>query len=280
MKFNRNFSRIAIFALILICNIAQIYLAKENTNRSKANRFHAQYKSMVNHGAIPPQYRPQRLPKNKYTQQKIGLKAFNLNGQGQLITRCPKFSVLVKLIFQKRNDYILDVGFNCRRDYKNISDDEITLPQNPKDGRITSDSFDSMTPPNIECPAGRALSGYEWQRMNKITYFKYYCTKVKNMHDQQTIKEKYYPTDLSTLDPMEKKALSRFLPHTDITVNFGKYISFGINSIKFSRTAVANYQQTKIPGTLSYQFTISKIGALPPGSKQNPDSNFDRSNNP
>ena len=279
MKFDKNISRITILALILICNFAQIYLAKEITKRNK-NSSHAQFRSMVNHGAIPPQYRQgQKLPKNKHTQQKIGLKAFNLNGAGELITRCPKFSVMVKLIFQKRNDHILDVGFNCRRDYKNISDDEIVLPQNPADGKVISDTFDSMTPPDVVCPAGRALSGYEWQRMGSLAHFKYYCTKVKNMHDQQTIKEKYYPTDLSTLDPMEKKALSRFLPHTDITVNFGKYISFGFNSIKFSRTKVENYQKTKIPGTMSYQFTISKIGALPKNTKANPDSNFDRSSN-
>ena len=73
------------------------------------------------------------------TQQKIGLKAFNLNGSAHLIARCPKYSVLIKLIFEKRNDQVLDVGFNCRRDYKNINDDEMHF-QN----KVESTSFDAV----------------------------------------------------------------------------------------------------------------------------------------
>merc|ERR1719362_1786793 len=244
MKFNKNFSKITIIFLILISNFAQIYLTNTNLNkkRTKTNT-----KTNIKSRIFVKDTR-------KFLQQKIGLKAFNLLGAGQLITRCPRYSVLVKMVFEKRNDHILDVGFNCRRDYKNISDDEITLPK--ENSKVISNTFDQLTPPKAECPEGRLLSGYEFQRMGKITYFKYYCTKVKNMHDKQVIKDKMYPAT-QVLDSLERKSFSRFLPHTDITVNYGKYQNYGINFLNFKRDE----------GVLSYSFAISKIGTPPAGKK-------------
>ena len=65
------------------------------------------------------------------------------------------------------------------------------------------------------------------------------------MHDQSWVENKYYPSDLSVLDPMERKALSRFLPHTDITVSQGKYTKYALNSIEFKRTNSTDYQTKK-----------------------------------
>ena len=258
MKFDKNISRITICFLILISNIVQIYSAKENTNSNRSsrtlnkNRSHAQLKSMARNNV---QFHSNNARSNDKFSQTIKLKAFNLNGSGQLFANCPKYSVMVKLIFQKRNDHILDVGFNCRRDYKNIIDDVISTTT-----KVEADNFDTMTPPNAVCQAGRALSGYEFSRMNRITYFKYYCTKVKNMHNQSTIADKYFPNAASVLDPMERKSLSRFFTHTDITVALGKYTKYAINSINFSRGGDQAYQKTAIAGTLSYNYSISKIG--------------------
>ena len=271
MKISK-FTRLTICFLILISNFADIYLAKEEVKRSKKSN--SSLKSHIkNHLNSHLKTRSESEIRNaegvqfhsrftdltsfsRNANQKIGLKAFNLNGNAHLMARCPKNSVLIKLIFEKRNDYVLDVGFNCRRDVKNISSLEESFSH-----RIESKSFDNTTPPNAVCPEGYALSGYEFRRMNVITAFTHYCTKVTNIHSTLSLNNQYYPKNImSTIDPMERKAFSRFLTHTDIKVPKGQYKDGVINGIIFLRSAEQVYQLKKIPGTLSYSFTISKIG--------------------
>lgn len=270
MKFEKNITRIIICFLILISNFAQIYLAKEKikrmrnrtSNRRNKVKYLEQYKTTSMTGV---QFH------SRYSGGKGNeLRAFNLNGSAKLVARCPRSSVLIKLIFQKRNDHVLDVGFNCRRDMKNISSDVVELTHKVE----SNSSFDTITPPNVECPADRALSGYEFEHINKITYFKHYCTKVFNMHDKSITSDKWFPNDASVLDPIERKSLSRFFSHTDITVAYDRYSKYVINSISFTRTGGESFQQTNIPGTLSYNFSTSKVGISTDSGK---DTNIVRS---
>jgi hypothetical protein len=246
MKINELISKSIILYILILSNVSQIYFSKVIIDRSRNKNLY-QIKSETNKKSslrikTSNRFRTQF---NSRTSNNQSLKAFNIRGSSHLIAKCPNKSVLIKLIFEKRNDYIIDVGFNCRRD-KNIPHQQIKLERT-----VNSNSFDEITPPNIECPSDHALSGLEIEKANTITYFNFYCNKIPNMEKKLAIvNNKFYPNEESVSNPMERKLFSRFLPHTDIFLSKENIFNGLITSISFTRDQ-GSY--------LSYSYTTTAI---------------------
>jgi hypothetical protein len=274
MKFNRIISNLIICFLLVLYNFDNIYLTKELTknkkttisknlseNKREKSERKTEYKSkslsfssskFKTNTKIKTSSRSNTQFHSRLLKDDNLIKAFNLNTSAHLIARCPTNSIIIKLIFEKRNDRIIDVGFNCRKE-RNFRHEQMKFER-----RTDSNSFDEITPPDIECPRDHALSGFEFERINKINNFIFYCNKIENMHSEKIIKDKFYPENF--IDPLERVAFSKFLPHTDISLSKVMMLNGAIKSIHFSRGQGMTNQNNNNLGGLSYSFTTSIVG--------------------
>lgn len=154
--------------------------------------------------------------------QDVNLRSFSLERDSHLIAKCPEKTVLIKMIFEKREKTNrIDVGFNCR------SEPEL-MKESVFGNVIKFTNFDDITPPEMKCDNSSVFTGFEMKRVSNQIQFVWHCGQVRELGKNGRARSNMYLDTNSTFDSSK---FSQFLIHTDFKVQDQQnegiyYISF------------------------------------------------------